>query len=146
MLGRRISDPDGVEGPAGEAPGLGLLDVETVLTGEKTLRPVSGRFGEAAFEGYEMHVGRTTGGAAPMLTLEGGGVDGAVRADGRVAGCYIHSLFNRPQARAAILAQLGAASSGVDQRQVVDEALDELAAALERCFDIEALSEIAGLQ
>ncbi len=145
MLGRRISDPGGVEGPAGEAPGLGLLDVETVLTGEKTLRPVSGRFGEAAFEGYEMHVGRTTGPAAPMLTLDGGGADGAVSADGRILGCYIHGLFNRSQARAAILAQLGAASTGVDQRQAVDEALDELAAALERCFDIEALSEIAGL-
>jgi len=145
MLGRRISDPDGVEGEAGEAEGLGLLDVGTVLTGEKTLRPVTGRFGEAEFEGYEMHVGRTTGPAAPMLTLDDGGVDGAVSADGRVAGCYIHGLFNRPQARAAILARLGAASSGLDQGQVVDEALDALAAALDQAFDIEALMEIAGL-
>ncbi len=145
MLGRRISDPDGVEGEAGEAEGLGLLDVGTVLTEEKTLRPVSGRFGEAAFEGYEMHVGRTTGPAAPMLTLDDGGDEGAVSADGRVAGCYVHGLFNRPQARAAILARLGAASSGLDQGQLVDEALDALAAALEQAFDIEALMEIAGL-
>lgn len=146
MLGRRISDPDGVEGAPGEADGLSLLDVETVLTGEKTLRAVTGRFGEAVFEGYEMHVGRTTGPAAPMLALDGGGADGAVSEDGRVAGCYVHGLFNRPEARAVILAQLGAASSGVDQRQAVDEALDELAAELERCFDIEALKRIAGLR
>jgi adenosylcobyric acid synthase len=145
MLGRRISDPDGVEGAPGEAAGLGLLDVETVLTGEKTLRAVAGRLGEAAFEGYEMHVGRTSGEAAPLLAFDDGGADGALSADGRVAGCYVHGLFNRPEARAAILAQFGAASSGVDQRQAVDTALDDLAAALEQAFDIEALERIAGL-
>ena len=37
MLGRSVADPDGVEGPAGTVAGLGLLDVETVLTREKTL-------------------------------------------------------------------------------------------------------------
>ena len=42
MLGRAVADPDGIEGPAGDAPGLGLLDVETVLAGEKTLRAVAG--------------------------------------------------------------------------------------------------------
>ena len=42
MLGKRVSDPQGMEGPAGEVDGLGLLDVATVLTGEKTLREVEG--------------------------------------------------------------------------------------------------------
>ena len=42
MLGRRIADPLGVEGVAGEVAGLGLLDVETVLTGDKTLRECEG--------------------------------------------------------------------------------------------------------
>ncbi len=37
MLGRRIADPGGIEGPPGEAPGLGLLDVETTLAGTKIL-------------------------------------------------------------------------------------------------------------
>ena len=31
ILGRAVADPDGIEGPPGEAPGLGLLDVTTVL-------------------------------------------------------------------------------------------------------------------
>ena len=62
-----------------------------------------------------------------------------------MAGCYVHGLFNRPEARRAILAQLGAVSSGVDQRQAVEAALDALAAALEEAFDIAALSRIAGL-
>ena len=43
MLGRRIADPVGIEGSSGEAEGLGLLEVETVLTGDKQLHEVRGR-------------------------------------------------------------------------------------------------------
>ncbi|ATC24747.1 cobyric acid synthase [Caulobacter vibrioides] len=146
MLGRRVADPDGVEGAPGTSEGLGLLDVETVMTGEKTLRPVTGRLdGGARFEGYEMHVGRTTGVARPMLTFDTGETDGAVSADGRVSGCYVHGLFDRGEARAALLAELGAASDAVDQATRVDLALDEIAAVLEQSFDIPALARLAGL-
>ena len=62
MLGRTVADPDGVEGPAGTAQGLGLLDVETVLTSEKTLVSVKGATGDGMpFAGYEMHMGLTSG-------------------------------------------------------------------------------------
>jgi len=63
MLGRRLDDPGGVEGAAGAADGLGLLDVETTITQEKRLARVAGRlaFAEAAVIGYEIHMGRTTG-------------------------------------------------------------------------------------
>ena len=147
MLGRRVSDPDGIEGPPDSVEGLGLLDVETVMTGDKTLRPVAGRLaGGARFEGYEMHVGRTTGAVTPMLTFDDGVVDGAVSADGRVRGAYVHGLFDRGEVRAALLAELGAASDGVDQIIRVDQALDEIAAVLEQAFDIPALAAIAGLE
>jgi len=147
MLGRSISDPAGVEGPAGGAEGLGLLDVETVLTGEKTLRPFAGRLGSARVEGYEMHVGRTAGPATarPLLTSESGAGEGAVSADGRVAGAYVHGLFNLGEARTDWLSRLGAASTGADQSTLVDAALDAIAAELERAFDIRALAAIAGL-
>ena len=145
MLGRVVSDPDGVEGPAGWAPGLGLLDVETVLAPSKVLRPVTGRYGDATFAGYEIHAGRTTSADRPMLAFDDRGADGAVSPDGRVAGCYVHGLFDRPGARAAILAGLGATSNGLDQGDAVDAALDAIAAELERCFDIQALAEIATL-
>ena len=61
MLGRVIRDPDGIEGPPGEREGLGLLDVETVLTPKKSLRAVEGESlpDSAPFTGYEMHVGVT---------------------------------------------------------------------------------------
>lgn len=148
MLGRSVSDPDGVEGPPGSAAGLGLLDVQTVLAGDKTVRPVTGRLaGGAAFEGYEIHVGRTSGAgtARPLLTIDGHGPDGAVCADGRIAGAYVHGLFDKASARAALLAPLGVAADGQDQSARVDAALDEIAQILERSLDIDAIARIAGL-
>lgn len=147
MLGARISDPDGVEGVPGAAEGLGLLGVETVMTGDKTLRPVTGRLaGGARFAGYEMHVGRTTVSTRPFLRFDDGTSDGAVSADGRVSGCYVHGLFDQGEARAALLAELGAASDRLDQAVRVDQALDEIAGVLETAFDTAALARIAGLR
>ena len=149
MLGRRIADPEGIEGPPGEAPGLGLIEVETVLTGDKVLRPVRGHgFGGAAFTGYEMHVGRTTGAglSTPFLEIEGEGPHGAAAADGRVAGAYVHGLFQAGGFRAAFLASLGARSSRRDHGQVVEAALDEIADVLEQSLDLASLAQIADVK
>jgi len=149
MLGRRIADPEGIEGPPGEAPGLGLLEVETVLTGDKVLRPVRGcGSGGGDFTGYEMHVGRTTGAglATPFLEIAGEGPHGAVAADGRIAGGYVHGLFQAGAFRAAFLESLGARGSDVDHGEVVDAALDEIAGVLEQSLDLAALTRIANLK
>jgi adenosylcobyric acid synthase len=147
MLGRKVSDPDGIEGPPEEADGLGLLDVATVLTGAKVLRPVTGQVFGAALTGYEMHVGVTTGAALaqPFLTIDGSGNDGAQSADGRIAGTYVHGLFAGGAARAAVLAALGVKSSGQDHSTVVDRALDDIATELEKALAVDALAELAGL-
>jgi adenosylcobyric acid synthase len=149
MLGRTVADPEGIEGAPGSAAGLGLLDVDTVLAGDKVLRAATGRLvdGGAAFCGYEMHIGRTTGPGTgrPLLTLDGGASDGAVSADGRVAGAYVHGLFERGAARAALLAPLGVAVGPGDHAAKVDAALDEIAALLEQALDIAAIARIAGL-
>jgi adenosylcobyric acid synthase len=147
MLGRRIADPDGIEGEAGAAPGLGLLAVETVLTGEKRLAETRGvelRSG-AAVSGYEMHMGRTAGPgtARPMLRLESGD-DGAVSADGSVAGCHLHGLFAADGFRRAYLARLGGGGDpALDQESRIEAALDALAAHLEASLDVARLLEIA---
>lgn len=147
MLGEAVSDPDGVEGAAGEAPGLGYLPVRTRLAGEKRARPVRGRHvsTNAAFEGYEIHVGRTerAGTLAPMLQFEDGAPDGAVSVDGRIAGCYVHGLFDHPEFRAAWLGSFGVASDGQHQRARVEAALDELAREFERVVDLPRLLGIA---
>jgi len=149
MLGRAVVDPGGVEGAPGETPGLGYLDVTTVLTGDKVLRPVAGKLtqGAAAFTGYEMHVGQTTGGdlARPFLFFNDMS-DGAISRDGKIAGTYVHGLFGSGSARAALLAQWGATSSGGDHAAVVDRLLDDIAQDLERVLDIDALAKIAGLK
>jgi len=149
MLGRKVADPQGLEGPPGEAPGLGLLDVETVLEPAKTLRRVTGRdLAGAPLEGYEIHAGATSGPglARPFLHLDGQGAHGAVSPDGRIMGVYVHGLFDRGAFRAGFLAGLGAGSAGGDQAARVDRALDEIAEILEACLDIPALARLAGLE
>ncbi|HEX7781474.1 MAG TPA: cobyric acid synthase [Sphingobium sp.] len=141
MLGRTIADPDGIEGPAGTVEGLGLLDVETRLSGTKMLERVAGEALGEAFEGYEMHMGVTTGldASRPVARLSDGAADGAMSADGRVAGAYIHGLFAHPAQRRAWLARIGVASSGADYHASVDAALDEIASTLETYADIDAI-------
>jgi len=145
MLGKRITDPLGLEGTPGEAAGLGLLDVETVLTAAKALRPVTGAALGARFDGYEMHLGETGGPGAtrPFATLDDGRVDGAVSPDGRVMGSYVHGLLADPAQRGALLARLGGAGGGIDYRASVDAALDEIAGALETHLDIDGLIALA---
>lgn len=147
MLGRTVADPDGIEGPPGESEGLGLLDVATLLTGEKTLRPVSGQVAGAPFDGYEMHVGRTEGPdlERPFLHMDGT-PDGAISRDGRIAGTYVHGLFARGEARAAVLAPFNVTSNRRDHAGVVDALLDEIANELAGILDIDALAAIAGLK
>ncbi len=147
MLGRTIADPGGVEGPARTVPGLGLLDVETVLGGDKATVAVAGRdvaAGEAV-TGYEIHLGRTTGAdcARPVVDL-GGRVDGARSADGLVAGTYVHGLFAADGFRRAYLAALGAPSSTLRYEAAVEAALDGLADHLEAHVAIDRLLAVAG--
>jgi adenosylcobyric acid synthase len=151
MLGRRIADPEGIEGAAGEAAGLGLLDVETVLQPQKILREVAGcdQATGQAVHGYEMHLGTTTGAATarPMLELHDGDAyrpEGARSPDGLVAGCYLHGLFAGDAFRGAFLETLGGAGdSGLRYDSRVETTLDALAAHLERDLDIARLIEIA---
>ena len=147
MLGRRISDPDGIEGDARSVEGLGFLDCETVLDGGKTLQEVDGFcvVQRAPFRGYEMHIGRTSGPdlARPVLRFADGREDGAMSADGRAMGCYVHGLFTDDRQRAGWLERLNAAPSGLDYEATVEETLDNLAAHLERHIDCDALLGLA---
>jgi adenosylcobyric acid synthase len=147
MLGQKVSDPDGIEGPPGAVPGLGLLDVETVLAGDKTLKRCAGVSvaEKAPFTGYEIHVGRSIGPDAerPLLRFDDGRLDGAVAPGGSVRGCYVHGLFNDDRQRRVWLDWIGAPSSGLDYEGDVEATLDELADHLERHLAIDELLEVA---
>ncbi|MHA1158116.1 MAG: cobyric acid synthase [Alphaproteobacteria bacterium] len=148
MLGRTITDPHGVEGSATSVAGLGLLDVETVITREKATRQVEARSadGDVPFAGYEIHTGTTTGPDAdsPFCRIEGRS-DGAVSPDGRVAGTYVHGLFSSDRFRSFFRQSYGLAASELHYQAMIDQTLDNLAAHLEASLDMAAVMEIAGL-
>ncbi|PZU59108.1 MAG: cobyric acid synthase CobQ [Sphingobium sp.] len=146
MLGRTIADPLGLEGAAAAVDGLGLLAVDTVLGPAKALRQVTGTALGEPLEGYEMHMGETDGmdRERPFAQLEGGRTDGAMSANGRVIGSYVHGLLTLSAQRRALLARIGIAARGGDYRASVEAAIDEIAAALEKHVDIDGLIALAG--
>jgi len=147
MLGKTIADPEGIEGRPNAVAGLGLLDVSTTISGEKTLEDVEGftlRDG-VPVRGYEMHMGRTTGPGTdhPMIRFIDGRLDGAISGDGRVAGTYLHGLFNDDRQRAAWIERLGGSASELSHDAQVDAALDALAQHLEAHVEIDMLLKLA---
>jgi adenosylcobyric acid synthase len=146
MLGRKICDPDGIEGPAGETPGLDLLDVETLMTADKRLTRIEATHAAtgAPIRGYEIHIGETTGEARrrPFANIAGE-AEGAVSADGRVMGSYLHGMFSGDVFRRAFLRQLGAAASATSYAAGIEETLDRLAAHLEAHLDVDGLLAVA---
>ena len=152
MLGYQVADPLGIEGHAGAAPGLGLLDVETTLDRSKVLRIVAAhdRLSGTGIRGYEIHMGRTDGPdcARPMLALDGRH-EGARSVDGRVEGCYIHGLFAGDAFRRAWLSRLraarglSAAQSSLDYEASIDATLDRLADHIAHAVALDRVLEIA---
>jgi adenosylcobyric acid synthase len=146
MLGRTIRDPDGIEGPPGAADGLGLLDVDTILSADKRLEPITGATSDGVpFRGYEMHIGTTQGAdnARPFAHLADGSPEGAVSTDGKVFGTYIHGLFADDTQRSAWLARSGAGKATVAYDAQVDAVLDRLATHLAAHVDLDRLLSLA---
>ena len=142
MLGRVVRDPDGIEGTDREAAGLGMLDIETVMEPEKTVRNVTARSVrfDTPLDGYEIHLGRTSGpDCLRPVTVIGNTEDGATSPDGKVFGTYLHGLFGAGAFRARFLESLGVAGGGIDYRAEVEKALDAIAGHLEKHLDCDAI-------
>jgi adenosylcobyric acid synthase len=148
MLGEAVHDPHGLEGAPGSCPGLGYLAMETELKQEKQLHRVQGRLAleDAVVSGYEIHAGISEGLALeqPLVRLDDR-KDGAISADGRVIGSYLHGIF---ESRAACNALLRWA--GLEQPRTLDYAalreagIDRLADAAEANLDPAWLLGLAG--
>jgi adenosylcobyric acid synthase len=146
MLGRTIADPAGVEGPPGTTKALGILDVDTVISGDKRLAPVTGKSSDGiSFSGYEMHMGVTEGPdrARPFAHLSDGTAEGAVSPSGRAIGTYIHGLFADDRQRSVWLMNLGAGEAQIGYEAQVDDTLDALAAHLDTHLDLDAILNLA---
>src|SRR5579863_9788651 len=146
MLGKSVADPDGIEGAPGETPGLGLLDVSTVMTPQKTLTRVSASHAATgqAIDAYEIHIGVTDGPdrARPFAMLNGE-PEGAISSDGRVHGSYLHGLFASDAFRKAFLAQLNIPAANQRYGQRVEATLDALADHLDAHLDPDGIFALA---
>lgn len=146
MLGRKLHDPDGLEGAAGSIDGLSLLDVETTLMPDKTTIEVNGTHTASGSQitGYEIHLGTTSGPDCNRpFAKTPRGPDGATSTDGRVVGTYLHGCFASDQFRKAFLNSIGIQAANVSYDAVIDATLDKLAAHIEKHLDIDALLNFA---
>jgi len=166
MLGRRVLDPHGVESAIAEAPGLGLLDVETTMLAEKQTHQVEAQLlpagaavspgCAAAVTGYEIHMGETVLGSAarPFAMigqrsgLEAAIADGAVSRDGRVFGTYLHGIFDNHGFRTAFLNRLRRDKGLPERAETVPQSdpFDALAAHMEEHLDLERIFAICGVR
>lgn len=131
MLGQQLHDPLALEGDAGSSVGLGWLPMDTTLEAHKQLKQVSGKlaFADAELQGYEIHMGVSTGDALgrPVHVIAGQ-AEGALSVDGQVAGSYVHGLFDHPQACAAWLQWAGLSNQvDYDYMQLREQSLEQLA-------------------
>ncbi|MBY3377579.1 cobyric acid synthase [Rhizobium sp. 25PS6] len=148
MLGGMVHDPLGIEGGTFEAPGLGLLDTETEMAPEKTVRnsqAYSTEYDDAPLAGYQIHLGITRGPDCdrPSAIIDGA-PDGALSADGRIMGTYLHGLFGSDTYRARLLESFGLSGERRNYRESVEQALDDVAGELERHLDPRWLAGLLG--
>ena len=147
MLGRKIHDPEGIEGAACSVEGLGYLDIETTMTPKKNLSLAKAHTvaSKTPVDGYEIHLGKTTGPDCytPWLQLTDR-PEGAMSSDQSVRGCYLHGLFTSDSFRAEILAEIGTRSQLTSYDTTVHETLDQLASFIEQHMDVEGLISLAG--
>ena len=142
---RTISDPDGVDGRPGKVEGLGLLDVDTVMGGQKQviLRSAHALPDRDPVSGYEIHMGHTEGPDCDRAWLEvEGKPEGAASANGRIKGSYLHGIFSSDTFRARYLSTLGV-TSDVAYEDGVEQVLDDLADHLERHMDLDLLLSLS---
>ncbi len=141
MPGKSVEDPKGIEGPAGSTEGPGWLDTKTVLTQQKRLATVQGRFvqGGANLRAYEIHCGVTEGADRSRAWLCE--PEGAASPDGSVRCIYLHGLLDESEALSAVLAWAGLNDAvAVDLESAVQASLDKVADACEQHLDWEQLS------
>lgn len=146
MLGTRITDAGGIEGPAGEMAGLGLLDIATEMIADKRLTRVSARHAASghAVEGYEIHIGRSDGpDRLRPFAYVGNAAEGAISADGLVTGTYLHGMFTSDAFRQSFLRSLGVAVPPSGYSATVEATLDALADHLASYLDLDGLFALA---
>lgn len=146
MLGRRIHDPQGLEGPAGSCDGLGLLDVETTLLPDKTVTETKATHVPtgADISAYEIHLGKTEGpDCTRPFARTARGREGAISASGKIMGTYLHGCFASDAFRSAFIKSSGGRASTLAYDHLVDTTLDHLADHLASHVNLQMILDLA---
>ncbi|CCN71384.1 cobyric acid synthase [Vibrio nigripulchritudo] len=144
MLGRTLSDPEGIEGKTGSSAGLGLIDSETTLLPEKQLKNVNGQLSldgkTVSVSGYEIHAGVTQVNESQPITLDNNESDGVISKCDQIFGSYLHGIFEESEAMQLILDWAGCKEiTPVDFELLKEQAIDRIADAIEDHMDLEKL-------
>ena len=150
MIGEKIHDPNGLEGPPGSCSGLGLMQFETRLEPNKQLTNISGYLhnSQTPVRGYEIHMGTTYGSALsrPAINLEDGREDGVVSCDNQIFCTYLHGVFDNSEACVALLKWAGHTDSKkFDYDKFRDHEINRVATMMKENLNLKSLSEILNL-
>jgi len=147
MLGKEITDHFGIDGKPGYESGFGLLSGITTFAGSKQVKNSSGESALWGTEvaGYEIHNGVTVHEGEPFCWF-GTTPDGEVSSDQRIAGTYLHGLFEESSTVRALLNWVD--PSRVSRVTIVpdsfSDAITKVADHLSQALDIETLLNIIG--
>ena len=151
MLGKEISDPDGVE-EGGKIRGMELLPVSTILMAEKKRCQIEGKIerlsglfhilSDCAFKGYEIHMGRTGTEEKVVVTSD---------MNENIYGSYVHGLFDEGIIANSMIQAL-AEKKGIeiengefeDYQTFKDKQYDKLADTLRMYLNMEEIYEMLG--
>jgi cobyric acid synthase CobQ/L-threonine-O-3-phosphate decarboxylase len=152
MLGRKMSDPHKIETDNESMQGIGLLDIETVLHPEKTLRKREGTHirSDLTIFGYEIHHGITDAWLNPVLRFKNGETCGSQSLNGSIWGAYLHGIFDDDLFRRWFIDDLRQRKNLPKKAQVLapydlEKSLDELADVVRSCFDMKRIYRLLNL-
>jgi adenosylcobyric acid synthase len=130
MLGKMVSDPDGIEGTIASLPGLGLLPIQTTMTPTKTTQQVTFQFEGHTCQGYEIHQGVSD-------------TDQTIMQTDHCIGTYIHGfLDNAPVIDYLLRNQAVNATPIQSYAAFKEEQYDKLADHVRQYVDIQKLYQI----
>ena len=146
MLGKVISDPYKIESADGQLPGLGYLEMETVIEQDKNLTRKSGIHqlsGKKVF-GYEIHHGISSMSEFPVLRFNDGTLCGQMERSEKIWGCYLHGIFESDEFRRWFIDNLRQRSGLQPVGEILapynlEIAFDRLADCVRENVDMEAL-------
>ena len=157
MLGEKIKDPYGIESEIKEIPGLGLLELETVMEKEKNTTQYEGKLSnctgllegleEEEIKGYEIHQGVTFGNESKVNDEDR--IVTVVKGE-NIFATYLHGIFENEKITRNILNKVRAKKGielqmkGITFDEYREQQLDKLEKIFRENVDIDKIYEILG--